>query len=343
MLASSVFAVDFSADVYLEGNIATFTPKADDADANIQFFKIKDWNANNDGNHYVLNTSFSGDKAGAKFAIGNNDLTLNSWAIWIQPIDQLKITVGQVDTKSIAYPQFGDWGSVAGYSAAGIQADLTVDDNSKDGYGKIGSFWADGRYSIDGIGTFQVYVTKAPTTISQMTGYCYKTANLQFGLAYANMPYNQTGFYAEAGATVGDYRADDFGSLDAIVGGIGGQFVSGAFAIRLNVPLYYGLNNAVYNWADYSSEPQSWQCCIEKGTFRVGGDLKASYALDAVTLWGRFKAYKIMDKAFTVSVGLDGTFGSLGYGCEVDVNFDNVDDKVGFKGVDVPFYLEVKF
>ena len=103
MLASSVFAADMAAKVYMTGNIA-----GGDADNGVNFFKLDSVNQK-DADALVV--SVNGDKAGAKFQLwykyGNEwsddegdagyVMKVRSTSLWFKPIDMVKITLGDVE------------------------------------------------------------------------------------------------------------------------------------------------------------------------------------------------------------------------------------------------------
>ncbi|MCR5188153.1 MAG: hypothetical protein K6C97_04395 [Treponema sp.] len=99
LCAASMFAVDFAATVKMAGDIAggAVTEATNDA---TYIWKL---NKNDQKDNDALKLSVSGDKAGANFQFfytyeGGEAaaLKVRSTSIWVKPIDQLKITIGDV-------------------------------------------------------------------------------------------------------------------------------------------------------------------------------------------------------------------------------------------------------
>ena len=96
-LAASVFAVDFSANVQIKGDVAGF--KFEDDKSTITLFGFENTEQKDDD---LLTVSFAGDNAGAYFrfytkAASDVGLTARSIKVWFQPIEWLKVSVGNVD------------------------------------------------------------------------------------------------------------------------------------------------------------------------------------------------------------------------------------------------------
>ncbi|MCH5294201.1 MAG: hypothetical protein J1E07_10750 [Treponema sp.] len=96
-LAASVFAVDFSANVQIKGDVAGF--KFEDDKSTITLFGFDNTDQKDDD---LLTVSFAGDNAGAYFrfytkAASDVGLTVRGIKVWFQPIEWLKVSVGNVD------------------------------------------------------------------------------------------------------------------------------------------------------------------------------------------------------------------------------------------------------
>ena len=113
MLASSVFAADMAAKVYMTGNVAGRTFKED---ATEDYF----WNLakqdQKDADALVISTN--GDKSGANFQFwynydgsGSANLVVRSTNLWFKPIDMVKVTVGDLSVGT--YKEMIDWWKVA--------------------------------------------------------------------------------------------------------------------------------------------------------------------------------------------------------------------------------------
>ncbi len=116
LCAASMFAVDFAATVKMEGDIAGGAVTEATSDATYIWKLNKKDQKDND----ALKLSVNGDKAGASFQFwykynGGADVTVTnnkvddgsvvkvrSTSIWVKPIDQLKITIGDVSMGGLA-------------------------------------------------------------------------------------------------------------------------------------------------------------------------------------------------------------------------------------------------
>ena len=151
MLASSMFAADFSARVVMEGSVAGGTidiTKDDDANANQTNFWTLNSKDQKDADALVV--SVNGDKAGANFQFwynyaGNDaDLKVRSTNLWFKPIDMVKVTVGDVSVKTYNemidywkvavgnsadehnnWGEGGQWSSYATVEGAGLSVEVT--------------------------------------------------------------------------------------------------------------------------------------------------------------------------------------------------------------------------
>ena len=144
LCAASMFAVDFAATVHMGGDIAGGAVTEDTSDATY-IWKL---NKTDQKDADALKLSVNGDKAGANFQFWYNysgsdaDLKVRSTSIWVKPIDQLKITIGDVSCATLKntldywkdpvggwvtnigyfYDNYSSYASVEG---AGIAAELT--------------------------------------------------------------------------------------------------------------------------------------------------------------------------------------------------------------------------
>ena len=96
LLASSIFAVDFSAGVRMQGSL--FQYNNDKNEKGLTFFEE---HHENQFYHVPFSFSVSGDKAGGQFKMSDvkdKTMTSDAWAVWFKPVDMLKITVGRWST-----------------------------------------------------------------------------------------------------------------------------------------------------------------------------------------------------------------------------------------------------
>ncbi|MCR4735940.1 MAG: hypothetical protein K5829_13150 [Treponema sp.] len=117
-MATSMFAVDFAARVYMTGTVADgvidINDKAQDnptKDSTLNFWNLSKTDQK-DADALVM--SVNGEKSGAAFQFwynydgsGSAALNVRSSSIWFKPIDMLKITVGDVSVGT--YKESIDW------------------------------------------------------------------------------------------------------------------------------------------------------------------------------------------------------------------------------------------
>jgi hypothetical protein len=148
-MAASIFAVDFTSQVKVKGDIAgvTIDNSGDKAVTTFNLLGVEDTNQKDND---LLQVAFTGDKAGATFkfwtAASESAVTMRGLSVWFQPIEQLKITTGGVGLSlyterlnwwkvpcgsSLAQFKGWDhrWSSAAGLrdDQGGIMAELTID------------------------------------------------------------------------------------------------------------------------------------------------------------------------------------------------------------------------
>ena len=330
LCAASMFAVDFSSKMAIAGNLFNW----DGGDAKVKMLNPGDWNAK-DGNNFVLTGSASLDKAGATFRIvnadGANNLNKSEYSLWLQPIDAVKMTVGYRQIKLISGPNFGWWAStVDSGTVFGYSFDIKASDNltfclamnpgtntafvdfSKTGIDVVGPFWADATLNTD-VGSIQFVVAKDATVGAH--GYSgWATSPLAIALAYKNMPYEQTGFYADA--AVSFKKNGDALVFQGVDSQIGGQYAMDALMLRLT------------NLIQYRTE------------FKYGFEFKGSYKIDNVTPYIVIDGYDIMKSKMNVEVGVDTSVGA----CAINVAAQTPVDFTNYKfSINVPVTFTVNF
>ena len=124
-LAASVFAVDFSANVQVKGDVAGFKFMDTDKGAKSEITLFGFENTEQKDND-LLTVSFAGDRAGANFQfwtkVAEGNPTVRALRVWFQPIEWIKVSIGNVDaglyTEKVNwwkvpmasnYYQFKDW------------------------------------------------------------------------------------------------------------------------------------------------------------------------------------------------------------------------------------------
>ena len=93
-MAASVFAVDFSAGVRLQGNLFTY----DDGSKKVT---VLDLHHENQFYQKPISFAISSDRAGGALKltdVTDKNVKTDAWSIWFKPVDALKITVGRWST-----------------------------------------------------------------------------------------------------------------------------------------------------------------------------------------------------------------------------------------------------
>ena len=363
MLASSVFAADMAAKVYMTGDLAS-----GDADNGVNFFKL---NAVDQKDADALVVSANGDNAGAKFQFwynydgsGKANLVVRSTSLWFKPIDMVKITLGDVEGDGYT-EQIHWWMDATGASLA--QA----------------SEW-DGKWSnyntASGAG-FEVEVTPisgltAKLTVAPGTGNVFantkKAGTAAYGVSLAYSFADLTGLPISAQLAWRDEGAKRNRSILAVGADYGAALGAGFYGF-LNARFYFDSGNADYkhtgdntlrgicldNYLKYSVGNLKVMACVPV-TIRVSGedgdtsfmtfDFKATYGIGAYTPYleimnnGNAGNYSPIafdgSKDFYVAVKPGVTF-NVG-SCSLDVAFLAEIAKDSFKW-SVPFTAGVAF
>lgn len=301
-MAASVFAVDLASMIQIDGDLMNYDGE------NFQALMAKEYDPSGDSD-YLWKLSVSGDKAGAEIWSWSIDGSVSSKKVWFKPIDQLKVTIGNVYASSIANPQFGWWAKHE-LSAYGFMFDVSLSGVSFTAMlapgagnywlkpsadkvlgGKIGNFWLDSKFSFDGIGNFQVFAASG-ATIGPHGFSNWGSSPLALGVAWSNMGYMQTGFYADAVASFA-YDADNL-KFQGIDSQLGGQYVANGIKLQLtNLVQYRKMNKHAKN-----------------GDFVYGFEFKGAYAFDGVEPYIQIDGYEVMDKTMAVDLGASFTVGA---------------------------------
>ena len=366
VLATSVFALDISAMIQLDAELANFGKDT------VQLFKVKPWDPEG-GSDYVWRFDVAGDQAGAtvyNFSPDKKDdvehhidyARVSEWSIWLKPIDVLKITVGNIVYESMG-PRFGWWAKTVRNAKYGFQCDLDFGplqitaglggaykglwdsgtgmntywfDKDYVGLRKLGQFWGGGSYNVDGIGTFGASVNRGaqvnPHGFAQTQAWA--STPLAFEVYYANMPWGETSWFADLALVMKEKNPyggaeEDFGlELDRLTG----QFY---FEWHLDAFTLYVVDVAEIN---FDSD------AVDAGTiklFKDGFELKASYALDSITPYVQIDGYGIMDSALGVRLGVGFNIGACVIDAAVQTDLNWVSD-FGV-GVKVPVQFTLNF
>lgn len=312
-MAASMFAVDISSMMQVDGDLLSYDG------TNVKAIMEKGWDPSGDSD-YSLKFSASLDKAGAEFwswssLSGTSGVAYSQWSLWLKPVDMLKVTIGHVGGASIAKPNFGWWAQTMNAWGDGVAAELKPIDNltfnlalipgngnyfidaSQTGFDVLGNFWFDVTYGTD-IGSFQFMASKGATVGAH--GYSgWVTSPLAFGIAYANMPWQSTGYYADVAVS---FKKDgDNLVFQGVDSQIGGQFRADALFIQLTNLIQY------------------------RDAFKYGFELKTAYTVDAFTPYIQIDGYDIMNSKLNVKLGVGTSVGActIDAGINLPMDFNN--------------------
>lgn len=301
MVAGAAFAADVGAQVQLDGDLFNV-----DTDGKVKGIMLKEYDPSGDSD-YVWKMTASGDNFGAEVWSWSIAGDIKSKKIWVQPLDFLKVTVGNVGGQSIAFPNFGWWAQTIQNYSYGYQADLTFGDLSATialepgagSYwidttatnligGKIGGTWLAVKYGLGDWGTVQAIA--AINAVVGAHGFSnWATTPLSFAVAYNHMPYGQTGFYADA-AVGFKYNADGKLAFQGVDAQIGGQFVAGAIKVMETNLIQY------------------------RDAFKFGFEARAEYSLGSITPYINIDGYDVLTKDYNkmiVDLGVSTSVGSV--------------------------------
>ena len=331
-MAASVFAVDLASMIQIDGDLLKYNKKD-----GLKALMAKDYDPSGDSD-YLWKFSVSGDKAGAEIWSWDIGGAVSSKKVWFSPIDALKITIGNVGGQSIAQPNFGWWAqSIQNYDY-GYQAEFTYDalyaklalepgtssywfDNSQKGLAKIGGFWAEVKYNFGSYGTVQAIATRNGTIGAHGFSNWAETP-WAFGIAYTNMPYGSTGYYADVVASLTSKqvnKTDDHKEivLQGVDSQFGGQWMYNGIGLRLTNLVQYRLENTYKTGI-----------ALGKGKLSYGFEFKGTYALDGFTPYIQIDGYNILSKVadtnnMDVTIGVETNVGaaSMYAGFKTPVNF----------------------
>lgn len=289
-MAAFSFGVEFSGQVKAETTLLGYG-------SDFYMFGTKDVSNSGDTK---FEASVSGEKAGASVKIASKG-SFDEATLWFAPVDGLKFSVGKVATGSIAQDNFAWWaqnGKTETSDNKGIKVEFAKGafgtslamnagsnwiDASRKGIDVIGGFTFDINYAIENIGKFQLVVAKDTQVAYGMDG--WGSAKLAFGLAYNNMPWESTGYYADVFFGLSGDSDGNITDPYAVYSTIGGQFALNGLMIRLN-------NMICYKFAG-------------TGDFNYGFMFKTSYSMGAVTPFVKIDGNEIMDSKLGVNLGAD--------------------------------------
>ena len=368
VLVSSIFAADVAAATKINGSLFSY-------DAAKTFSMFKEGNDSHDYANPNITFSISDDKAGAtvKLTTDGDDtaVKMTTQTIWFQPIDALKITLGNHDV-ALNKEQI-DWTeSVTGLGGNGYLISVNVSGFGLDfGLSQAnGNFWlskADGvdpaisaffikaAYGADfgNIGAF-VEFNRGATALDPATGALsggrrtYAWHDALFGLGDDPKPCWGPKDSAIKNVLFGAGYGNNFNGINMFVNVAGYMdekfewvrpeaYVSGsvdAFSYSAFVAPVIFVDSDVKDYLDYLDQKA------------IGCEVvaKVSYAMDGITPYAYFKDTDLLAKKFTATVklGATGSVGLMGWNTwlQIDTGKGPAQDKCD---ISVPFELTVSF
>ena len=360
VLATSVFALDISAMIQLDGSIATFGKDT------VKVLELNPFDPSGSSD-YLWKFDVAGDQAGATiYNYDGEGSKFSEWSIWLKPIDVLKITVGNIGYESMG-PRFDWWAKTVANYSYGFQCDLDFGalqitaglgteynyekdndgikpkgtywfNNDYEGLAKVGEFWVGASYNVDGIGTFGASVNRGATVAPHgfaQTANWYATP-LVFEVYYANMPWQETAWFADLALVMKE--KDPLFSW-------GGSANSDLALDRLTGQFYFEWHfDAFTLYVVDVAELQLDFDLVDAGKvklFKDGFQIKASYAFDSITPYVQIDGYNIMDSALDVKLGVGFNIGACAIDAGVKPKLNWSDDFA--IAVDLPVQFTLNF
>ena len=347
VLATSVFALDISAMIQLDGSIATFGKDT------VKVLELNPFDPSGSSD-YLWKFDVAGDQAGATiYNYDGEGSKFSEWSIWLKPIDVLKVTVGNIYFGSQS-PRFGWWAKTVEQADYGFQCDLDFGplqitaglgsayvpweggakgtwwfDKDYVGLRKLGQFWVGGSYNVDGIGTFGLTVNRGATINPHgFLGWGELTnIPLSFDVYYANMPWGETSWFADVALAFKEKNPyggaeEDFGlEIERLTSQLYFEFHLDAFTLYVVDVLNVYLDGR------------------DNDVFKDGFELKAQYALDSFIPYVQINGYNIMDSALGVRLGVGFDVGACNIDLAVQTDLGWADDFGVTVGVPIEFTL----
>ena len=380
VLASSIFAVDFSANVQVKGDVAGF--KFVDDKSTITLFGFENTDQK-DADALVL--SANTDNSGAQFQfwyeyVGGEEaaLKVRSTSLWFKPLDMLKITVGDLDVGTYseklhywkapianAYSQwYNGYSSTAVVSGAGFLCELTPIDglwislgtaagtdsstivlNWADGVPDDNKFWygawgVGAKYDLNGLAGIPLSVGVSWRDNGK-DDWKVLAIGADYGVLYGD------GLYAMLNGRL-RFNEGDNGKLDGITIDNFVKFAAGAFKAEVRAPVTIRLADNDPSWLVWSAKV-SYALDGFTPYLMLANDLdnKGAYLLgDGNMWWGKVSFGDSFGMQIKPGVSFNVGACSIDVAVKLDVlsKIDNDADhsKVGFKFA-VPVELGVAF
>ena len=316
-MAASVFAVDFSAGVRLQGSLFGY----DDA----KNVTILEEHMENQFYQKPISFAVSSDKAGGTLKLssvkgGADAVTTDAWSIWFKPVDALKITVGQWST-NLNQEHIGWCNTDSGVDTQGYALSLGLDSFSWDLFfeAKNGKWMskADGADAVVGelytkfnfgadFGTVNAFFNAANT---------FKDFRFGAGLNLAGLPvglwFNFIGTYAGSDFQRIRVEADVSGNIDSIGYEV---FIAGGYDMKAGTQNFNDTFNGVEGWHVGGTYGRA-----EAAAF-VGMYAKVSFPLGNLGGFVEIKDGDFLAKDFSMQI-YPGFTANVG-GCEIKTGID---------------------
>ncbi|MCR4733426.1 MAG: hypothetical protein K5829_00250 [Treponema sp.] len=329
LLASSIFAVDFSAGVRLDGSLFNYTASKN-AGSTITALKERH---DNEFYHAPIAFAVSGDKAGGTLKLtdqAGDAVKTGAWSIWFKPLDMVKITVGANDF-ALNQEHIGWCNSESHLETTGYAVNFALDafqmnlilnpGNDTPWFKKAGTADADIKelaatfgYSAD-FGTINAFFDTAASF-----------ANYRFALGYnagSLLPVNLW-------VNVIGYAADKFKEFKAIRGEVDVATNFGSIGWELFVAGGYNMKS-MDGFNDNFGGSESWHVGYAKKAEApfCGFYTKFSIPVNALGVYVELKSPDVLadDKNFEIKPGFTVNVGACAINLALDAKLDLVSEK----------------
>ncbi len=347
-MAASVFAVDFSAGVRLQGSLFKYDADGlndDDASKTVPQIIVLEEHRENQFYQKPISFAVSSDKAGGALKLssvkgGGDAVTTDAWSIWFKPVDALKITVGQWST-NLNQEHIGWCNTDSGVDTQGYALSLGLDSfswdlffESKNGNwvskdkdadaAKIEEIYTKFQFGAD-FGTVNAFFNAANS---------FKDFRFGAGLNLAGLPvglwFNFIGTYAGSDFQRIRVEADVSGNIDSIGYEL---FLAGGYDMKAGTQAYNDTFNGVEGWhvggTYYRADAAAFLGFYAKVSFPLGNLGGFVELKDGDVLAKDFKM--TINPGFTANVG----------GCEIKAGI-NLTAKKDIT-LDVPVEFAINF
>ena len=314
LLASSIFAVDFSAGVRLDGSLFKY-------DAGKKTVTMLQERHDNEFYHKPISFAVSSDKAGGALKLSDqagNDVLTDAWSFWFKPVDALKITVGRWST-NLNQEHIGWCNTDSGIETDGYALTVGVDSFSWDLFFASGNNnnWfpkADGKDAeISEIYTKFQFGADFGTVNAMFNAInSFKDFRFGAGLNLAGLPvglwFNVIGSYAAEAFQRIRFEADVSGAVDSIGYEL---FIAGGYQM--------GKNSAA---ADKFTGVESWHVCGGPAAEKAfaGFYAKVTFPLGNLGGFVELKDSNVLADNFSMTI-YPGFTANVG-GCDIKAGID---------------------